>query len=226
MFHLSPIVHGMIAWIFAVLLISNVNDRRLVVIAGVAMDIDGFFILFNEDLFYQYHHTFGHSYIFGILIAITGAILANNKKRVFTAGLGAFTLHLLFDIIGSNWAVYPLYPIYNFNISISPYLSNGLIYGINNPIVFIISLIIILVIMYAKEISPLEFISEKMDRKITGYYIFPFKYKCDICGKKAFGECSRCNKKVCSNHLNKIINSKCSLCSGFKTSNKEKVNKK
>jgi hypothetical protein len=212
----------MIAWIFAVLLITNVNDRRLVVIAGVAMDIDAIFILFNEELFYQYHHTFGHSYIFGILLAVAGASLATNKKRVFIVALGAFTLHLLADIIGSNWAVYPLYPIYDFNISISPYLSDGIIYGIINPIVFVISLIIIVSFMYNKELSPLEFISEKLDRKITGYYIFPLKYKCDICGSRAFGECSKCGRKICPNHLSKIIKSKCPKCSGLKTSIKQK----
>ena len=42
---MSPLVHGMIAWLVAILILKDANDRRLAVIAGVVPDIDGFFIL-------------------------------------------------------------------------------------------------------------------------------------------------------------------------------------
>ena len=42
---MSPLVHGMIAWLIAILILKNVNDRRLAVIAGVVPDIDGIFVL-------------------------------------------------------------------------------------------------------------------------------------------------------------------------------------
>ncbi len=34
-----------------------------IVVAGVIPDIDGIFILWDSDLFYTYHHTFGHSFV-------------------------------------------------------------------------------------------------------------------------------------------------------------------
>jgi len=196
------------------MLIKNVSDRRLVVIAGVVLDIDGIFILFNNDLFYKYHHTFGHSYIFGILIAITAGILAKDKKKVFFAALGAFTLHLIADIVGSNWAITPLYPITKYEITGSIYFSNFTIYNVINPVVFLLSILAIITIMYKKELSPLEFISEKLDKRMVGLYIYPFKYKCETCRKRAFIECNICGKKACSNHTKSILKSKCKLCAG------------
>ena len=212
---MSPLVHGLLAWILAMLLISNINDRRIVVIMGVTLDIDGFFILFNDQLFQDYHHTLGHSYLFGIAIALFGAMLANDKKRVFVVGLGAFSLHLIADIIGSNWAIYPLYPLVGYKISIATYLSNEVIYNLINPIVFGISVIIVISFMYRQEKSPLEFVSEKLDRKVVGFYIFPFKYKCDICEKRAWTKCGKCGRKLCSDHMKGLINTKCTKCSNL-----------
>ena len=44
---MSPIVHGLIAWLLAVAFQKNVKDRRLAVIVGVAPDIDGILTFFN-----------------------------------------------------------------------------------------------------------------------------------------------------------------------------------
>ena len=65
---MSPIAHGMIAWLIAILFLKELKDRRLVVFIGVVPDIDGIFYLFNQELYYEYHHTIGHSYIFGIVL--------------------------------------------------------------------------------------------------------------------------------------------------------------
>jgi hypothetical protein len=213
------LVHGLLAWLLAIMLIKNVSDRRLVVIAGVVLDIDGIFILFNNDLFYQYHHTFGHSYIFGILIAITASILANDKIKVFFTALGAFTLHLIADIVGSNWVITPLYPISKYGIAGSTYFSNFTIYNVINPVVFLLSILAVITIMYKKELSPFEFISEKFDKIMVGLYVYPLKYKCETCGKKAFIECNICGKKACSNHLHSILKSKCKQCAGTQEKN-------
>jgi hypothetical protein len=212
---MSPVVHGLIAWLFAVWVLKETNDRRLAVIAGVAMDIDGIFILFNMDLFITYHHTFGHSYIFGIPLAVTAALLGREKLKIFFAALGAFTLHLLAVIIGSNWLIYPLYPNTDIYYSISPTVSNLIIYGVINTIVFLVCIGLMLIVMYYKQISPIEFISEKWDERFVSTYVYYFKYKCEICGKRAFTFCSLCGKKVCNEHLKSFINWKCTECSKY-----------
>lgn len=176
------------------------------------MDIDAIFILFDYDLFVAYHHTFGHSYIFGIPIAITAMVLGKEKLKVFVASIGAFSLHLIADIIGSNWGINPFYPYTDISLSISPIVPNFMIYGVINTIVFIICIGLMLGVMYYKQISPIEFISEKWDKRFVSTYVYYFKYKCEICGARAFTYCSKCGKKVCSKHLKSLISFKCIKC--------------
>ncbi|MCK4613464.1 MAG: metal-dependent hydrolase [Thermoplasmata archaeon] len=209
---MDPIVHGMLAALFSMAIVKKVNDRRLVVIAGVIPDIDGFFILFSEKLFYTYHHTFGHSYLFGIPIALTAGYFAEDKKKVILGSLGAFTIHLIADIFGSNWPIPPLYPLSHYSLTSTQYLSHHIIYDVINPVVTVAALIAILIIMYYKGLSPVEFISEKIDRRLVGLYIYPLKYRCEICGKRAFIECAECKRKVCSEHIGRFFKWRCSGC--------------
>ncbi|MDI6916998.1 MAG: hypothetical protein QMC80_04290 [Thermoplasmatales archaeon] len=67
---MSPVIHLLIAWFVANLFSINLKERRLVLIAGVIAEVDAIGILFNEDLFYQYHHTFGHTILFGVIITV------------------------------------------------------------------------------------------------------------------------------------------------------------
>lgn len=210
---MSPLVHGLIAWLLAVLLLKNVHDRRLAVVAGVALDIDGIFILFDLDLYSTYHHTFGHSYIFGFLMAAAAFGLGRERVKVFVAALGAFSLHLLADIVGSNWGINPFYPFTDISLSIYPTLSLFTIYVVVNGLTTTVAMILMLWIMYKKQISPLEFISEKLDERFVSTYIYFIKYRCEICGKRAFTYCSECGKKVCSKHLKSLITFKCEECS-------------
>ena len=209
---MSPSVHFLLAWLLAVLFIKEVRDRRLVVLSGILADIDGVFILFNLDLFRKYHHTFGHSILFGILLSVIFFPLAKNRMKTAAIALGAFLLHLLADIIGSNWDVIILYPVSDFGISARGYLSDAVIYGIINPVVMGLSFVGVLAIIYYREITPLEFISEKLDKQIGSYYVYPLKYKCEICGKMAYVKCFRCDRKVCARDAEKIIKPVCKEC--------------
>ena len=173
---MSPIIHGMIAWLVAVLFAMHVNDRRMIVIAGVVPDIDGIFILFNNSQFYEYHHTFGHSFIFGLLVAIVACVLSVDKIKIFLGAICAFSMHLIADIVGTNWSVPIMYPLSDFSISSNSFLTHFQQYSIINPATFIICLSLILIVMYYKDKSPIEFISEKLDNKIIKL-IFPIKSK-------------------------------------------------
>jgi hypothetical protein len=210
--HMSPLVHGMIAWLFAWLVLRRAHDRRLAVIAGVAMDLDGIFILFDRAQYLDYHHTFTHSYIFAVPIAITAAILAKDRLLTAYAAIMAFTLHLAADVFGSNWAVYPFYPLSDWGVSASPAVSDFVIYFIISPGTFVVCCVLILFIMYRWETSPLEFLSEKWDKRFVRTFSYFFKQRCEICGSRAFGDCSGCGRKVCSRHLASVITYKCKEC--------------
>ena len=175
---MMPIAHGMIAWLVAVLFGKEVNDRRLMVIAGVVLDIDGIFILFDDALFYEYHHTFGHSLVFGLMVALVASLLSVDKIKIFFGALSAFIMHIVADLIGSNWPVTIFSPLSDLTIPPSYFLTSYQIYNIVNPIVFIVCLVLIMIIMYYREISPIEFISEKLDKYIIER-IFPIKFKSD-----------------------------------------------
>jgi len=75
---MMPLVHGLVAWLFATTLLKKSNDRRLATIVGLAPDIDGVHILFNKELFYAIHHTFGHSFVFGLPLAIAVGLLSKD----------------------------------------------------------------------------------------------------------------------------------------------------
>jgi membrane-bound metal-dependent hydrolase YbcI (DUF457 family) len=206
----SPITHGALAWLLALIILKNVNDRRMVVIAGVLPDIDGIFVLFNEELFQEYHHTFGHYLVFGILLSITVGLMGNDKKKVFIA-FGAFLLHLIADIIGA-WSVQPFYPVYNQSFSADMIISFDIIQSIIHPAINITLITLVISIAYFKEISPIEFISAKLDKTVIGFYVNPLKYRCMVCGKRALIECSVCNKKYCAEHSRSLIQTRCSEC--------------
>jgi hypothetical protein len=212
----SPLVHGMIAWLIAIFILKDVNDRRLAIIAGVIPDIDGIFVLFNNELFLKYHHTLGHSFVYGVLITIVAAGLAKDKKKVGLAAFLAFSLHLFSDYIGSDWAIFPFYPVSNIDITIASYLPNFMIYFIINPIAFIIILLIIILVVYKKQVSPLEFISKKLDERFVNFYILPLKYKCYVCEKRAWYKCISCGRMICAKHGRGVIKTKCQVCSQIK----------
>lgn len=210
---MDPILHGLLTWLFAVALVKDASDRRLVVVAGVAMDIDGIFVLFDNDLYHQFHHTFGHSVLFGLLLAITAGALANsNRFKILSVAFGAFLVHIFADLIGSNWASQVFYPFSDYGLSSTSFLSNTLIYGVINPAVLILALIATVVVAYRKEFSPIEFISEKLDKRIVGHFVYPIKYKCELCGKFAFTYCTDCNKKICIGHTGSVVRLKCKNC--------------
>jgi len=208
---MSPLVHGMIAWLLAAFLLRKSSDRRLVVIAGVCLDIDGVFILFDMDLYITYHHTFTHSLVFGLGVAIIGAALAKDRIETGLVCLGAFSLHILADVFGTNWGVYPFYPLSNVLMEF-PIASDFIKYVIISPATFILCCVLIFMIMWKKNFSPFEFFSEKFDKWMIGFFVYPFRYKCHICEKIASIHCSECGKYACTSHIGHWWKSRCKEC--------------
>ena len=210
---MSPILHGLIAWLIAIAFATKLGDRRLIVIAGVAADIDGIFILIDPSAYSVYHHTFGHSIIFGVLIAVVAFFLAKNRLVTGLAALGAFSAHLLCDLVSSPWPIYPLSPFSGFGCEISSNFLGGFPYTQITLAVSIIALLLVIAVFYWKEVSPIEFFSEKIDRLVVSTFVYPFKYKCAYCGKRAFRECETCKNKICPDHISNKAMFGCRKCS-------------
>lgn len=184
----------------------------MVVIVGVISDIDGVFILYDTQLFWKYHHTFGHSLVFGLPLILCLTFFSKEKGRFILYSTLAFGLHLLADIIGTNWRVLVLYPLNDLSLSISPHVSHSVIYGIIDPISYGVVLLIVFYYIFKKGSSPLEFLSLRWDRTIVEYYVLPMSMKCVICGQIGFHKCMSCQRVMCINHLKRTWRPMCKEC--------------
>ncbi len=211
---MSPLIHGLLAWLLAWAFLSKAGDRRLAVIAGVACDLDGVFVLFNHDLFVTYHHTFAHTFLFGVPVAIIAAALGQDRLRTGLAALGAFSLHLAADVVGTTLPVAPLYPLASPSLSVAGIVPDWAVYGVIDPVVATLVLVAVGLIMYYREVSPFEFLSERLDRWIVPLYVYPLKKRCGICGRRAATRCGRCMRAVCSNHGSGLRRVRCAECAG------------
>jgi hypothetical protein len=181
-------------------------------IIGVISDIDGVFILFSEDLFLTYHHTFGHWLIFGIPLALFFSILSKNKVKGFLAFSSAFIVHLIADIMGSNWSVHPFQPFSDVGFSAYPTISNHLIYFRINPVVFIFLVIVSIYILLKYRRTPWEFISKKWDLRLSNFPLLPLKEKCEFCENRGYFICEKCKKILCMEHVNTGTTFLCPNC--------------
>ena len=194
-------MHGLIAWIIAVLVLAETRDRRLAMVCGAFSDIDGIFYIWDRALYSQYHHTFGHSYVVALPLIMVATYLAVDRKRTFAASLAAFTAHLGADIIGSNWPVQLLYPLTTYQVPQEQLLSTNFIYLTLLPATFWAVMAIVALVTFLKGASPFEFVSKRLDQLVIGALVFPFKYHCDRCRKRALMLCQTCGARICPDHV-------------------------
>jgi len=211
---MSPLQHLLIAWLIANIVETDIRTRRFALIAGVISDIDGFPVLFNQELFRTYHHTFGHTLVFGIAVAAVLALFLKKKKLGFSILLLAFAAHLGCDIMGA-WVVPVFAPFIPTAFSISPFVSADVIEGTIYPVVLVLAVAGAFPILMLKKRTPMEFLSKKWDGRMVNFLILPFTAKCHICGRRAFFRCETCTREACNAHVVKetkrIV---CSRCAG------------
>ena len=209
---MNPLVHGLLGWLIAFIFLKRSKDRRLALIPAVAPDIDGIFVLFSHDMHMTWHHTFGHTYLFGLPMALAAAALCKDKKRGFLAAILAFTSHLGMDIIGSNWVIHPFWPYEGIGFTAATVLPNFIIYDVINVSVIVILLATAYLVTYRCEVSPFEFLGQKANSLMVGLYVYPFKHKCQYCGKRAWLACRGCGKKICPEHTGNVLGQRCKKC--------------
>ena len=108
---MNPIVHGQIGWLAAQGLSAR-RDRVLVVLAGLAPDVDGLTLLAGQDAYDKYHHLIFHGYLGALITAVVCAIFARHKVAVALLALVSFHLHLVCDLMGSgvDWPIFYFWP--------------------------------------------------------------------------------------------------------------------
>jgi hypothetical protein len=124
---MSPVTHFFVSWAFAEAVSKNIRDRRLIVLSGVAPDIDGLGALVDSispliggphTTFYtDYHHVLLHGLPGAILIAVIAALIGSERLRCAIAVFVVIHLHLFCDILGSRgpmpddfWQIHYLAP--------------------------------------------------------------------------------------------------------------------
>jgi hypothetical protein len=109
---MNDIVHAELSWLLAQGLESR-RDRILVVVAGVAPDLDGLPVLASHAAYEAYHHVLFHSIFGAIATAVVCAALAKNRWVTGAWAFAAFHLHLLCDLAGSGveWPFAYFWPV-------------------------------------------------------------------------------------------------------------------
>lgn len=176
---MSPITHALASWCLAESAPRLTNrGRGIVVLAGIAPDVDGVGIvpeLLTRNgphplLWYSdYHHLLGHNLAFACLVGFTAALAARGN-RALTASLAflAVHLHFLCDIAGSRgpdgyeWPIPYLYPF-----SRQPELGwagQWKLNGWQNFAITLALLAVTFVLAWRRGYSPIGLLSTRADR--------------------------------------------------------------
>jgi hypothetical protein len=101
----------MLSWLAAQGLPER-RDRRLVLAAGIAPDLDGLSILGGTAAFERWHHVATHGLAAAVVVTIACATLGRRRLATALVACAAFHLHLLCDLAGSGpgWSIYYLGP--------------------------------------------------------------------------------------------------------------------
>jgi len=122
---MSPLTHLFGSWVIGAKATDNLRDCRLVALAGILPDADGFGLaldLANSALgrkathFYEsYHHYLLHGAFGAVVLTLLLTCFAKQRWRVAILSLIVFHLHLLCDFIGSRGpSPEDLWPIFYF----------------------------------------------------------------------------------------------------------------
>lgn len=108
---MSPITHMFVGWLIAQPL-EDRRDRALVTAAAVLPDVDGLSMFGGEEMYWKYHHTFGHNVFFGILATALCVAFARSKWKTAWWAWVSFHSHLLCDLFGSgcDWPIQYFWP--------------------------------------------------------------------------------------------------------------------
>ena len=124
---MNPITHFLVGWDGLERLQPSRRDKALVVLAGLAPDLDGLGIVVDfgtrmlglpETNYYQaFHRLYGHGLAAALLISALAGAMGTRRRRVALWAFVAVHLHFLCDLLGSRgshaediWGIYYFAP--------------------------------------------------------------------------------------------------------------------
>ena len=175
---MTPGAHLLASWLTAYGSGADQRERRLVTMAGLSPDLDGFGwlidrvspLLGRESTLYEtFHHVLGHNLVAAVVMACLAARLSPKRKiRVLGLSLLVFHLHILCDVMGSRgpdgyqWPIYYLVPfdsqfgwVWSGQWELSSWQNSAVMVGM---------LLVAGLIGWRERCSFLEVISVKLDR--------------------------------------------------------------
>ena len=177
---MSPLTHFMASWLVAAATTENPRDRRLITIAGVIPDTDGFGMIADmvksvatgepTTFFYyqRYHHYLGHGWPAAIVFTLAFACVARQRWRTALLCLAMFHLHLLCDFIASRGPtpgdIWPI--LYGEPVSRHPvwmWKGQWQLDGWQNRIIAVLLVFAVLGVTARRGISCLEVFNRRLD---------------------------------------------------------------
>jgi hypothetical protein len=160
--------HILSGWCVANCLPCTPRQRLLAMIAASAADMDGISILFGQEAYWTYHHTFGHNVFTAVALSCAMAAFTPGRRLAsFAMFVCLFHLHLLMDYYGSGpgWHIHYLWPLKAMTIR-NPHAWP--FYSWQNMLVFLGFLFWTVGIAWRKKRTPLECIMPKLDAQLVG----------------------------------------------------------
>jgi hypothetical protein len=109
---MSPITHFLAGWSILETVLPDKRDKALVVLAGVAPDLDGLGIVVDfttralalpETNYYQaFHRLYGHGLAAALGFAALAFILARQRRLTAVLAFASVHLHFVCDLLGSR----------------------------------------------------------------------------------------------------------------------------
>ena len=108
---MNPITHSLLSWIVADAGEMGRRDRTIVMLAGIAPDLDAAGIVVEvltrnseRPLLWwsDYHHVLGHNLAFGVVVTAVSFALATKRWKAAALACLTFHLHLICDVLGAR----------------------------------------------------------------------------------------------------------------------------
>ena len=175
---MSPITHFLVGWTALEKYQTSRRDKALVVLAGLAPDLDGLGIVVDfatrafglpeTDYYQSFHRMYGHGVAAAIVIAAIAGAFGTRRLLVGLCAFLSVHLHFLCDLLGSRgstpediWGIYYFAPFTTaYEVS---WAGQWPLVGWQNMAISAALLAIVMVRASAVGYSPLGLLSERAD---------------------------------------------------------------
>jgi membrane-bound metal-dependent hydrolase YbcI (DUF457 family) len=173
---MAPVTHALIGYLISDSLPTR-RQRVWVTIAAVIPDIDGLSALGGEELYGEWHHTFGHN-VFFALAFMAACFAATRSGRASLLAFISFHSHLLGDLLGSGqgWKIEYAWPFSRYGLEFAPPFQWEL-NSWQNLTVTVACLVAIAMIGLRRKRTVLEVVSLRADSRVVDILEKRFKPK-------------------------------------------------